>query len=195
MCRGVSHTPFTLAKMYVSGEHAGIVCVVFWLQSFGNGSLLLHCSPIWGRMRYAPTLVRLKWCGEHSLLLHCSLMWGRMRYAPTLVRLKSCVENLWLLLVCPGVGVCDTSLRLLGEIFRCKNNGRPMSFCGHGPPVCLLSCLRFLKAAYSVTSDSTGSLTGSSEATGSSVAGTSESVALFLRNVVTRLSSVFRFSR
>ena len=70
-----------------------------------------------------------------------------------------------------------------------------MSFCGHGPPVCLLSCLRFLKAAYSVTSDSTGSLTWSSEATGSSVAGTSESVALFLRNVVTRLSSVFRFSR
>ena len=70
-----------------------------------------------------------------------------------------------------------------------------MSFCGHGPPVCLLSCLRFLKVAYSVTSDSTGSLTGSSEATGSSVAGTSESVALFLRNVVTRLSSVFRFSR
>ena len=167
MCRGVSHTPFIWAMLHVGNEYAWFVWWTF----------------------------RLKWCGENPLLLHRSLIWGRMRYAPTLVRLKWWGENLWLLLVRLREGVCDTPLRFSFYIWCCKNNGRPMSFCGHGPPVCLLSSLRFLKVAYSVTSDSTGSLTGSSEATGSSVAGTSESVALFLRNVVTRLSSVFRFSR
>ena len=195
MCRGVSHTPFIWAMLHVGNEYAWFVWWTFRLKWCGENSSLLHRSLMWGRMRYAPTHVRLKLCGDGFVCVACSPLWGRMRYAPTLVRLKWWGENLWLLLVRPGVGVCDMSLRLLGEIFRCKNNGRPMSFCGHGPPVCLLSCLRFLKAAYSVTSDSTGSLTGSSEATGSSVAGTSESVALFLRNVVTRLSSVFRFSR
>ena len=48
----------------------------------------MACSPTWGRMRYAPTLVRLKFWGDGFDCVACSPIWGRMRYAPTLVRLK-----------------------------------------------------------------------------------------------------------
>ena len=119
------------AMLHVGGEYAGFGWGVFHLQSCGENSLLLHCSLMWGRMRYAPTLVCLKSCGENSLLLHCSLMWGRMRYAPTPVRLKSCVENLWLLLVRPREGVCDTPLHLFGWNHAVKIRG-----------YCLFACVR-----------------------------------------------------
>ena len=103
MCRGVSHTPFTLAKKHVRrycffGRYRFVfahirayairpyTCSVdFWDWL---GCWLVSYSLTSGRMRYAPTPVRLifgyLW---GCVMIPFSPTSGRMRYAPTPVRL------------------------------------------------------------------------------------------------------------
>ena len=75
MCRGVSHTPFTAAKKHIKrmchvrryhfiSAHMRAYAIRPYTCSVKNdgvlGGVLVSSSPTSGRMRYAPTLVRLK---------------------------------------------------------------------------------------------------------------------------------------
>ena len=119
MCRGVSHTPFMAGKKHIKRwwcvrchyfifAHVRAyairpyTCSVEFFVLLGCG--LVSYSPTSGRMRYAPTPVRLlSWLNTVNHY-HCSIdfwdwlvwwfvsfspIWGRMRYAPTPVRLIS----------------------------------------------------------------------------------------------------------
>ena len=96
MCRGVSHTPSMTANTLIKR------CIMF--------AAIVSFSPTWGRMRYAPTPVRLLswpntinhyprsivfWGLIGFWMVSFSLTSGRMRYAPTHVRLKTNQTTSW----------------------------------------------------------------------------------------------------
>ena len=141
-CRGVSHTPSTAGKMHIKRWcHVGCyhfisahirayairpyTCSIDFRDLLG--CVMISFPPTSGRMRYAPTPVRLlSWMNTVNIytcsidfwvLLVCvlfpfSLIWGRMRYAPTLVRLKS--ELCWMTNLFGGLQWDDECANALG---------------------------------------------------------------------------------
>ena len=100
MCRGVSHTPFTLAK-----KHVRRYCF------FGRYRFVFAHIRAYAIRPYTCSVDFWDWLG--CWLVSYSLTSGRMRYAPTLVRLNfgicwfACLFH-----IRPLQGVCDTPLHL-----------------------------------------------------------------------------------
>ena len=97
-CRGVSHTPFTWAKLPIQQPSR-----YPWNHRKCVGAYRIR--PSW---RWKGTFDGGDVLGD---IISFSLIWGRMRYAPTPVRLIFGIYWVaWWFHFCPHQGVCDTPL-------------------------------------------------------------------------------------
>ena len=140
MCRGVSHTPFTWAIMYVCNEYAWFVWGTFHLKLHAKVSLLLliyWCNGckfiVWAKMcrgvSHTPSSER--WCMS-AMNMPYSFQWHvrpREGVCDTPLHLfdwnfgaVASIEGL----ICPHEGVCDTPTHMFG-----RNRGVVASIEGH----------------------------------------------------------------